>query len=245
MMMATIGPLYFNSTILRPEEEMPPPIVVLGATTLGVELATQLEGHGEPVIIVDDDLSRLATAREAGFTVMEGVAYEVDERVEEMLDSAEKIVSAYTDTTYNLRLGKFVKHHYGTPHMVAEVDSVAAIAEFTHHGIAATNPTIDRTALLTLLTRNPTSYELLTRTDDDREVHEVTVHNSHFFGKTLREIHLPNSSELIIIAVQRRHVLYLPNGDLRLEENDVVTIAGPRGHGVQSFKLFGKEGTLD
>ncbi|MGB1251439.1 MAG: monovalent cation:proton antiporter family protein [Candidatus Promineifilaceae bacterium] len=245
MLMATIGPLYFNRTMPKPDEDMPPPIIVLGATKLGLELATQLEGHGEPVVIVDDHAGRLKTATDAGFTVQQGVADEVDSRIEELLDSAEKIVSAYTDTDRNFRLCKFIKHHYGTPHVVAEVDTVAAISQFARHGIAATNPTVDRTALLTLLTRNPTSYELLTRIDDDREVHEVTVHNPAFFGKTLRQIHLPNSSNLIIIAVQRRHVLYLPNGDLRLEEDDVVTIAGPKGHGPQSFQIFSKEGLLD
>ena len=87
------------------------------------------------------------------------------------------------------------------------------------------NAATDQALLLALLTRNPTIYELLTRTDDDKEVCEVTVRNANLLHRPLRELDFPE--DLMILAVRKNEQLIVPNGDTRLESGDQLTLIGP------------------
>ena len=91
--------------------------------------------------------------------------------------------------------------------------------------------------LLGLLARNPAAYELLTRTDDDKEVCEVTVRNPALTGKALRQLELPG--DLLILAVRREGELVVPHGDTRLAEFDRLTLIGGCDCIEISRELFG------
>ena len=86
------------------------------------------------------------------------------------------------------------------------------------------NAAMDQAVLLGLLARNPAAYELLTRTDDDKEVCEVAVYNPLFLDKPLRQVELPG--DLLVLAVRREGELVVPHGDTRLNAGDQVTILG-------------------
>ena len=85
----------------------------------------------------------------------------------------------------------------------------------------ATPPLKDVTALLA---RNPAAYELLTRTDDDKEVCEVAIYNQRYLEQPLRQIEFPG--DLLILAIRREGELVVPNGDTRLSAGDQITLVG-------------------
>jgi Trk K+ transport system NAD-binding subunit len=236
MLMATLGPLVFNRMVPLPEEEFLPPIVVTNAGRMGLEVAEQLRRHGEPVLLIDPDPTHISKAVALGFDAIEGYVDRPDDRVQPHLDIAEKFVTTYTEVDVNYQICRFVRTTYGIPHVVAEVTNPSDMSRFKALGVTATNPTLDRTALMALITRSPGSYYMMTRTNDDQETHEVTMRNPSLIGRALREVHLP--PELLVIAIQRHGELIVPHGDTRLEQGDSVTVLGPAGHATQTYHIF-------
>jgi Trk K+ transport system NAD-binding subunit len=86
------------------------------------------------------------------------------------------------------------------------------------------NAAMDQAVLLGLLARNPAAYELLTRTDDDKEVCEVAVYNHRYLDQPLRQVEFPG--DLLILAVRRDGELVVPHGDTRLSAGDQITLVG-------------------
>ena len=69
-----------------------------------------------------------------------------------------------------------------------------------------------------------TVYALLTRTDDDKEVWEVTVRAAQCIGKPLRDLSLPG--DVLAPAMRRNGDYLVPHGDTRLAFGDLLTLIG-------------------
>jgi Trk K+ transport system NAD-binding subunit len=90
--------------------------------------------------------------------------------------------------------------------------------------------------LLGLLTRNPSLYDLLTRTESDREVCEITVWNREYLNKPLRDLDLPG--DLVIMAVRKEEELIVPRGDTKLNVGDMLTVLGSGDCVENTRRLF-------
>ena len=110
------------------------------------------------------------------------------------------------------------------------------LAEFENLNVTVFNPSLDQAALLSLLARNPDIYELLTRTDDNKEVTEVWVHASSFHHKALREVHLPG--DVLILSIRRKGEFIVPRGNTQLEHGDHLTLVGGFDHLQEALTLF-------
>ena len=86
------------------------------------------------------------------------------------------------------------------------------------------NAALDRAALMVLITRNPALYQLLTSTEDDKEVTEFVVTNPDLVGRRLREITIPG--DVLILALRRNGELLVPHGNTQIEDKDHLTLAG-------------------
>ena len=95
---------------------------------------------------------------------------------------------------------------------------------------------MDQPALLSLLARNPDIYELLTRTDDDKEVGEVWVHDHDLDDRALREIELPG--DVLVLSIRRAGEFIVPRGHTQLEHGDHLTLVGGFDHLQEARALF-------
>lgn len=239
MILATIGPLVFTRMMPKPKEETAPPIVVVGANELGLEVAEQLRGHNEPVVIIDPNVLNVEMVRERGFDAVLGYADRPSQDAEPYLDKADRLVAAYAESDINYQICRYIKSTYGTEHVVSRVNNMADLVRFEKLGVTATNPAIDYAALLVMLTRSPAAYDLMTRTDDDQEVHEFVVRNHDIIGQSLRQISLP--AGVLILAMQRDGELIVPTADTRLQRNDHVTIVGKAEYVDHAYEFFATE----
>jgi Kef-type K+ transport system membrane component KefB len=98
------------------------------------------------------------------------------------------------------------------------------------------NAATDLPMLLGLLTRNPSLYDLLTRTESDREVCEITVWNREYLNKPLRDLDLPG--DLVIMAVRKEEELIVPRGDTKLNVGDMLTVLGSGDCVENTRRLF-------
>jgi len=221
----TLAPLIFVRTAPKGESEEQRPTIVVGAGILGLQVAEQIRGHHDLVVIIDTKENRIERARKRGFEAVVARADRFDPVAEPYLNQANRLVCIYSNVEKNYRVCDYVRSTYGINHVVSRVTAPGEIQRFEKIGVTPMNAATDQALLLALLTRNPTIYELLTRTDDDKEVCEVTVRNANLLHRPLRELDFPE--DLMILAVRKNEQLIVPNGDTRLESGDQLTLIGP------------------
>lgn len=220
----TIAPLIFLRIIPETGAAQDRPVVVAGAGILGLQVADQLQGHGEPVVLIDPDVERITRAKQRGFEAIAGRVDQPNPASEACLDRAKTLICVHSDPEYNYRICEQARITYGIDHIVARVTDPAAVARFEQIGVTPMNAAMDQAVLLGLLARNPAAYELLTRMDDDKEVCEVVVFNPRYLDRPLRQIQFPG--DLLVLAVRRQGELVVPHGDTRLAVGDHVTLLG-------------------
>jgi Trk K+ transport system NAD-binding subunit len=125
----------------------------------------------------------------------------------------------------------------GIEHVVARVDSPQDIARFEDIGVVTMNAAMDQAALIAMLARNSSLYSLLTRTDDDKDVVEVTVTRNAHFGRSIRDLNLPG--DLLIVALQRNGEFIIPTGYTELERGDKLSLFGNNDCLEQALGIFG------
>ncbi len=221
----TIAPLIFVRVIPEGEKESQRPTIVVGAGVLGLQVAEQLRGHNDIVIIMDTKENRIERARAQGFEAVLARSDRYDPVAEPHLNQAKRLVCLYSNVDKNFRVCEYVRSTYGIEHIVTRVTSPGEITRFEKLGVTPMNAATDQAMLLAILTRNPALFELITRTDDDKEVCEVTVRNSNLVDQPLRELEFP--PDLMVLAVRKEGQLIVPNGDTRLEHGDQLTLLGP------------------
>jgi Kef-type K+ transport system membrane component KefB/Trk K+ transport system NAD-binding subunit len=220
----TGAPLVFSRFQLGEEAEEIRPILIAGATDLGVRVAEQLQAHHEAVIVIDPDESSLARVLSRG---IEGVVARLDlpdAQGVAYLDRARAVVCAHRDVELNYNICNVAHCDFGIDDMVAQVNEASEIERFRKLGVNTVNPATDRATLMTLLARNPAAYNLLTRIDDDKDVVEVVVADGYCDGKMLGEIDLPEA--LLVLALRRNGELMIPHGNTRLDCGDHLTLVG-------------------
>lgn len=221
----TFAPLIFVRIIPEGEKEIQRPIVVVGAGVLGLQVAEELRGHNDKVVVMDTKEKRIDRACEMGFEAVLARSDRYDPVAEPYLNQAQRLVCLYSNVEKNYRVCDYVRSTYGIDHIVTRVTAPGDIPRFQKLGITPMNAATDQAKLLALMTRNPTLFELITRTDDNKEVCEVSVRNTNLLGRPLRELDLP--TDLMILAVRKKGQLIVPNGDTRLEHGDQLTLLGP------------------
>jgi CPA2 family monovalent cation:H+ antiporter-2 len=200
------------------------PIVVVGAGELGLQVAKELSGHMEKVVVVDRDPEPVERARQHGFEAIVSETDRYDPRLAPHLEKARALVCTVADTEESYRICRFVRTHYGIGHVVAQVTRTNELPRFAQLGVTTMNPALDRAALLVMLARNPAVFALLSRTDDDKEVYEFVVRREELVGKPVRDLKLPGDA--LILALRRNGELLVPHGNTRLEPGDELTLVG-------------------
>jgi len=236
----TAAPLIFNRIVPHTADTTQRPIVVFGAERIGLQVAEQLLGHHEQVVLVDADESLIARARRRTSEGIEVLHASIDDEEEELaghLDLAETVVVTLSDTDRNRHVCHVARTRYGIDHIVTLVRETNRLVEFETLNVTVFNPSLDQAALLSLLARNPDIYELLTRTDDNKEVSEVLVHNHDYGDKALRELQLPG--DVLILSIRRAGEFIVPRGNTQLEYGDHLTLVGTFDHLHEARALFG------
>lgn len=218
----TLAPLLFLAIYKPSQEHFKRPIVIIGGGELGLQVATQLIKHQEQVLIIDHDTSLVERIIQRGFDAVEIDIGNNDPLTDKYLKYTQTLICTYTDTDLNLRVCQVARTSYGIPQVVAHVSTPADIYRFEQLGISTTNAALDYASLLVLMARNPTAYDLLTRTDDQKEVYEIVVENLKCVGKTLSQFNLPG--DILVLALRRNGELLVPHGNTIIEECDHLTL---------------------
>lgn len=231
-----LSPFLFNRLVPLEEIKELAPIVIVGSGEVGTQVAEHLLSHNQPVVLIEHSSNRVMRGIERGFDVIHARCDQYDPNSEEYLNQAERLVCVYSDVERNYRVCERARHTYGIDHVVSRVSAPGEIHRFEKIGVTAVNPATDLPMLLGMLTRNPSLYELLTRTEADRDLCEITVRNREYLNKPLRDLDLPG--DLVIMAVRKEEELIVPRGDTKLDAGDMLTVLGSGDCVENTRRLF-------
>jgi Trk K+ transport system NAD-binding subunit len=232
----SVAPILFTRLIPSSEEEQEKLIIVVGAGELGNQVAEHLHKHQDQVLVIAETREQQARVERRGMQAIIAEADQADPRVAPFFEKARAVVCVYSDPEKSFRVCKQARLVYGIDNVVARVDDPQWISKFEKLGVVTMNAAMDQAALLAMLARNSSLYKLLTRTDDDKDVCEVTVTREAHFGKRLRDLDFPD--ELLIVALQRNGELIIPTGSTQLERGDKLSLLGKTPCVEKALEIF-------
>ncbi|MCD6425343.1 MAG: monovalent cation:proton antiporter family protein [Anaerolineales bacterium] len=232
-----IAPPLFVKMVPRDDLVEDPAIVVMGAGPLGLQVAQHVQGHGDPVIIIDEDPARIERAARSGLEAVQAATDRFDPLTEEILNKTNRLVCVFSDIEKNYRICERARTTFGIDHVVARLTAPGEISRFEKIGVTPLNPATDQAVLLGLIIRNPTMYELLTRSDDSRDLCEIAIRNPQYLNKPLKEIDFPG--DMLVVAVRKKGELIVPRGDTILRMGDHLTVLGSNDCVGNTRELFG------
>ena len=232
----TLAPVIFTALIGQRAAESTHPILVVGASELGIQVASQLSRHHDQVILIDFDEKRTALARQRGLKTIHGQLGDASPEIDAILNEARALICTYGDPELNYQVCSQARSVYGLDQVVSYVNNPNDMIRFEHLGVTAVNAALDRAALLTLVIRNPALYQLLSDREVDKEIREIEVSNPQSAGGTLRDLSLPG--DVLVVAVYRQGELIVPHGNTRIEAGDRLTLMGSAEHIETARPIF-------
>ena len=231
-----VAPPLFVKLVPPEESREEPATIIMGAGPIGFQVAQHIRSHGDRVVLIDEDPARIARARRFNLEAIQAPTDSFHPDTEELLNQAERLVCVFSDVEKNYRICSRARSTYGIDHVVARLSVPGEIGRFEKLGVTPLNPATDQAILLGLLTRNPTMYELLTRTDDARDLCEIAIRNPQYLDRPLREIQFPD--DLLVVAVRKNGELIVPTGNTVLRQGDQLTVLGPNDCVENTRSLF-------
>jgi len=217
-----LAPTAFNWILPAEEMEMQRRFVIYGAANIGLQVAKELEAHGECVCFIEPEERLVKLVRKEGYTVIHGEGtVECLEKVD--VPNVEALLVLSGEDDRNLQVSKTAAA-MGVERIVALVHEPTRVSEFKSQGIQTFAPAMFRATLLALMARNPQMVSLLTSTTDGRDIREVSMQNPVLAGKALGELVLPGDS--LILAISRSGEVLIPHGGVRVTIGDKLIILG-------------------
>ena len=232
-----IAPPLFVKLVPRADVGEEPAVLIMGAGPIGVQVAQHLQNHGDSVVLIDEDPARIDRALRHGLEAIQAETDRYHPDTEELLNKATRLVCVFSDVEKNYRICSRARTTYGIDHVVARTTAPGELPRFEKLGVTPINPATDQATLLGLVVRNPTMYELLTRTDDERDLCEIAIRNPAYLDRPLKEIDFPN--DLLVVAVRKGAELIVPSGDTILRKGDHLTVLGSDDCVGNTRNLFG------
>jgi Kef-type K+ transport system membrane component KefB/Trk K+ transport system NAD-binding subunit len=233
----SIAPVIFTRLIPSPEDEQDRPYIVVGAGELGNQVADHLSKHQNEVIVIAKNEEQRKRSEQRGLDAIVADATKRTPSIAPYFEKAAALVCVHSDPQISYEICKQARIYYGIENVIARVDNPNDISRFEDIGVVTTSATVDQAALLSMLARNSALYNLLTRTDDDKDICEITVNKPVHFGQKIRDITLPG--DLLIVSLQRNGQFIIPTGDTRLENGDKLSLLGTLPCIDKAQTLFG------
>ena len=220
----TLTPMIFSHVIPRQEKSRRRSVIVFGMSALGLQVAQQLKDHGEKVLTIDPDSNQVETARRHGFKSNVFFLQNPEAEVAEWLQESNTLICTHEDSDLCYRVCLVARKTYDIRHLVVRVQDPNDLLRFEQLGVNTMNAALDSAAVLVMLARNPATYSLLTRTDDNKDVREVNIGCCRYVGMALKDLRLPG--DVLVLALRRGGELLVPHGNTKLEQGDYLTLVG-------------------
>jgi Trk K+ transport system NAD-binding subunit len=229
-------PILFNAIQPAVVQESEKFILIFGAKgDFSYQVAQELMDQGEKVKFIEPDSELRERTQRKGFEVIPA------EVTEESLcnigpPKIRNFLVLGTTDARNLTVSKTAVCA-GIETITAMVNQPTEIPQFTEIGVQPFSPGVYRSAMLSMLVRNPDMFNLLTSTTESQSIREFQLCNPGLDGKRVR--HLQLSGDLLIVSISRDGELLIPHGNMRVHLEDKMTVLGSQEALEKAGKLLG------
>ena len=226
VMTTTFAPLLFN-TILPHQATVKEAItIIVGSTNLALKVGHYLTAYKDKVRFFVQDPREAQRIREAQFALCTDSDHSSLSRVLENLAKnthIQALIALESDDDLNLEVC-----HQGIMHGIGNIitytNEPSRIQEYRALNVRVMAPALFQPALLGLMARTPTIFDLFTTTTDDKDIREIPLENPALDGILLR--HFPWPPDTLVLTITRDDELIIPHGKIRLQLHDRLNIAG-------------------
>jgi trk system potassium uptake protein TrkA len=203
--------------------------VIAGAGKVGTYIASELQGDGHTVVLVEQDVDLVARLKAAddpaGVEWVVADACEVSELAQAGLDTADVMAAVTGDDEDNLVISLLAKQEFGVERVVARVNNPKN--EWMFDDAWGVDVSVSTPHLLTALVEEAVSVgslvRLLSFEGGTARLSEVTLADSSpALNKEIVDLGLPRDST--VVAVIRQAKVIVPRGDTLLIEGDEVLV---------------------
>jgi len=207
---------------------IPMEILIVGGGGVGRTLAERFLKRGENVVIVDNNEENCKKAAKLGIKAVLGDAEDAATLKKAGIEQSKYLVATTDQDNTNLLVCQIAKTKFGFTEdmLVARVNKPENLQAFRDLGIKSISPTISTAVMLDGIVGHPALFGMC-EVSGEGDIVEVKVSNKRIIGKTVRDIHLPEDS--LIVMIRRDNKSLIAHPETKLLEGDFVTIIGKLG----------------
>jgi Kef-type K+ transport system membrane component KefB/Trk K+ transport system NAD-binding subunit len=221
----TFSPLIFNRIVplMRVDQHK---FVIVGAGRSARLLAKRILGHGEEVVVIEQQANRVAAAQEMELPLVE--ADPLDPNTWEALepDRIEAVAVLLPEDEKNLQVCRLLRGEICLQRVISRVHDATGMDPFTQLDVPVINPSLSPVVELEYLLLFPSVSSLMTDLDDEHDIAEVRLGCADLTGKPLQELELPEGA--FIVLIRREGDVIYPRGHTVLQIGDHLTLMGPQ-----------------
>jgi NhaP-type Na+/H+ or K+/H+ antiporter len=208
---------------------IPMRVLVIGGGEVSRVLAERLESRGENVVLIEEDIETVETARNAGFAVHHGDGTDTGVLRSAGAEKAKVVVAATGDDDVNLLVAQLSNSKFTPETILARVNNPSNVEAFEELGVRTISTTLATAQALDNYIERPAMMNWMSEIGQSGDVQEVEVIAEDLIGRTVEEISDEFPPGVIIALVGRDGDTRVPTDDDTIEHGDRVTIIGERG----------------
>jgi NhaP-type Na+/H+ or K+/H+ antiporter len=216
---------------------IPMRVLVIGGGTVSRALAERLEDRGENVVLIEEDIETVETARNAGFTVHHGDGTDTDVLRSAGAENAKVVVAATGDDDVNLLVAQLSSSKFAPETLLARVNDPANVEAFEELGVRTISATLATAQALDNYIERPAMMNWMSEIGQSGDVQEVELTADELIGMTIAEIDDELPPGVLIALVARDGETRVPPDDFTVEYGDRVTVIGEHD-GVREAMSF-------
>ncbi|WP_406657103.1 cation:proton antiporter [Methanolobus sp. ZRKC2] len=226
-----------SKTVAKILGVIPMEIILVGGGEVGRILAERFEKRGENVVVIDISEEKCQRLMKKGIRAVQGDAGDINILKKAGITNAKYIVSTTDQDNTNLLVCQIAKTKFGfkNEQIIARVNNMENLHAFWDLGIRAMSPAMSSAVILENMTGKPQMFAM-SEIGEEGNIMETRVTNPKIVGKSIKELRLPENS--LLVMIRRCEESIVANGNVILENNDLVTIIGTGDSTRQTANLL-------
>lgn len=246
----TLSPVLFNR--LAPERvKERDRVIVIGSRKSAALLTRRLREHDLDAVLIcgDPDQNQQALTMGIPSICPQEMVSDGPRKPKQILrdtlrkaevEKARAVVAMEESDEDNLRISRMARQVYGVEDIVSWVRNPVQNDRFRRLGARVVNPAYSTVLIMESMVLSPAAFSMTADVDQVREVREIKLQNRELIGQRLRDLTLPG--DVIVLMIERRGDILVPDRGTKLRANDTVTLAGIESDVDKAARLFARNG---